>query len=182
MKLQADWNRLTITESELLTSGSAAVYRAAFAFDPRWEGFARTAVFRTGEELYEVLLDDSGVCDIPWEALRADGWLYVGVYGTRGGRRLATIYADPVRVHRGAEAGEETRDPSPDVIGQIREEMDELREQVGSGGPGGVAGVSSFNGRTGKVVPEKGDYPLDLVADTITNTQIDEIWKTIMNS
>jgi hypothetical protein len=36
-------------------------------------------------------------------------------------------------------------------------------------GGGGVAGVGSFNGRTGVVVPAQGDYPASLIPGTATN-------------
>lgn len=46
----------------------------------------------------------------------------------------------------------------------------------GPPGPGG--GVESWNSRQGEVVPEYGDYTMQMVgAELLTNTELDEIWR-----
>lgn len=94
--LYADKNNLTVQERERVTSGSVNVCRARFEFSADWEGLEKTAVFRCGGEAVSILLDGSGECTVPWEALRTPGiQLRAGVYGTRGGEVvLPTVWAD----------------------------------------------------------------------------------------
>ena len=121
IRLYAKKNQLSVRESEPLTSGSVNVYRVSFGFSEDWAGLVKTAVFRAGDRSWEVLLDRSGVCSIPWEALRDPGrQLQVGVYGTDGEAMvLPTVWAYAGTILEGAKPGEAGQPPSPDVYDQL---------------------------------------------------------------
>lgn len=71
--LYANKNRLHVQSSETVTSGAINTVYARFTFSPEWEGFEKTAVFRAGGKSVSQLLDDSGMCPIPWEVLEKPG-------------------------------------------------------------------------------------------------------------
>jgi len=115
--LYAERNQLIVKRREPVTSGSVNVCHARFLFSSDWEGLTRTAVFRAGGESRSVLLDESGVCAVPWEALRVPGYrLTAGVCGRRGETIvLPTIWAELGTVLEGVSPGEDARPPSPDL-------------------------------------------------------------------
>ena len=122
-QLYANKNQLAARRRETLTSGSINVYQVRFEFSPDWEGLERTAVFRAGTESRSVPLDDSGVCEIPWEVLASQGRrLSAGVYGTQGESLvLPTVWADLGAILEGAAPGEASRPPTPELW---RQELD----------------------------------------------------------
>lgn len=123
--LYAKKNQLTVRGKELLTSGSVNVYQVRFQFSEDWDELNRTAAFRVGGQTWEVLLDNTGECIIPWEALQEPGkQLYIGVYGTKSGAVvLPTIWAYGGTILEGASPRDSSRPPTPDVYDQLREEI-----------------------------------------------------------
>lgn len=118
MKFSVTWNRLQRMDEELVTAGSVGTVMAEFSFDDAWDGWARTAVFRGSGEAREVALT-SNECAVPWEALRKEGYLRVGVYGARGDRRIPTIWSSPIPVAAGASGADPAQPPTPDVYRQL---------------------------------------------------------------
>lgn len=137
--LYADKNRLTVRQREPVTSGSVNVYEVQFLFSPDWEGMTRTAVFCSGGEPVSVLLDDSGRCIIPWEALVSHGrQLTAGVYGTREGDvMLPTVWAGLGTVLKGAASGADARPPAPELW---RQELARKQDRL-TGRPGQIIGI-----------------------------------------
>ena len=115
--LYADKNRLTVLQKESVTSGSVNVYPAQFKFSPDWDGLTAAAVFQTGGEPVSVLLDESGRCMIPPEALsRPMRHLMAGGWGVREGRVvLPTVWADLGVVLPGAAPGPDVTPPTPEL-------------------------------------------------------------------
>ena len=105
---------------DVVTSGSVNIYKAAFAFDDSWDdGYTCLACFTCGPELREAVITD-GQCIVPWEVLRANGYLRIGVYGTKGDQRRPTIWTrESVYITPGAEQGEESNPPSPTIFDQL---------------------------------------------------------------
>lgn len=142
--LYADKNNLTVRRREPVTSGSVNVSYVQFEFSEDWEGMTRTAVFKAGEESRCVLLDESGVCAIPWEVLAAGGRrLTAGVCGTLDGDTvLPTVWANLGIILEGAKAGQEAQPPTPELWEQaLAGKQDRL-----TGLPGQVVGFDK-NGR-----------------------------------
>jgi len=116
-KLYADKNKLILQKRETITSGSVNVYRIRFEFSEDWEGLDRTAVFRCGGKSVSVPLDSFGKCVLPWEVLQTSGLrLDAGAYGTKGGETiLTTAWASLGTILTGAEPGENTQPPTPEL-------------------------------------------------------------------
>lgn len=115
--LKADKVRLILLRREPLTSGSVNVNTVKFEFSPDWDGLTRTAVFKAGTEERSVLLDGTGECVIPWEALaRPDVRILAGVYGTKGGEIvLPTVWASLGTVLEGAAPDGGRYPPTPEL-------------------------------------------------------------------
>ena len=152
---------LELNQKEVVTSGSVNVYQCQFQFDNAWEGLEKTAVFCAGEETISTLLDETGLCIIPWEVLQdARRTLYAGVYGTKNGDVvLPTIWASCGEIKEGVNPGTSTQPPTPSVYEQILAEIGNLDNLATSekdslvsainelyysgGGGGGTGNVSS---------------------------------------
>lgn len=117
-ELYAAKNMLTVRRREPVTSGSVNVYAVRFTFSEDWDGLTRKAVFRVGGMSRAVLLDEDGVCTLPWELLetyRPNMTLYAGVYGTREETALPTVWASLGTVFEGVSAGAEAQPPTPEL-------------------------------------------------------------------
>lgn len=188
----ASARKIEIKKSDVLVSDSINVYPCKFQFSADWNELVKTAVFRAGSTAIEILLDENYECNIPWEVLIKDKLdLYVGCYGTKGEDLiLNTTWTNIGKIYEGtknkAVPGE---DPTPDIYTQITASIgdlstlkttdksslvnaiNEVYDNIGSGvGPDGPlpAGVASFNGRTGVVVPKQGDYTADMIGAVST--------------
>lgn len=154
--LYADKTELTVRQKEQLTSGSVNVCPVKFQFSPDWDGLARTAVFRAGDESRSVLLDESGECTVPWEVLASYQpltHLYAGVYGVRGEAVvLPTVWADLGQIFPGAAPGEAAQEPTPELYQQIMAAAQEAVELAGSVREDADAGV--FAGPAGPAGPQ----------------------------
>lgn len=169
--------RAVLTESELLTAGSAGP-EVSFAFDRDWKGLSRTAVFRGSGEAADLLLTDDGPVRIPPEVMaKAGARVEVGVYGTNasGTVVIPTIWCRIGQARGGTEpSGNGVAEITPSLAQQVlaaasaaAEQTAELLERADSGefigpqGPRGETGpqgeqgpsggVSSVNGQTGDV-------------------------------
>ena len=127
--LYANKTQLRVKCGEQLTSGSVNVNRVRFEFSEDWTGLTRTAVFRGGGEAASVLLDGSGECVLPWEALaKPNVLLEAGVYGARNGDVvLPTVWAALGTVLEGAAPGEESKPPTPELW---RQELDQKGDNL----------------------------------------------------
>lgn len=126
--MNVDKNIATISRTEPMTSGSSKVYLVEFYFSPEWEDLQRVAVFRSGETIVDVLLDDSNICFMPWEVM-ADYNVPVdfGVYGTKNGDVvLPTIWATTELILEGVVTGAEAQPPSPSLYQQLLDKLDIL--------------------------------------------------------
>lgn len=178
--LYANKTQLTVRKREPVTSGSANVCDALFEFSSDWEGLKRTAVFQAGTERRSVLLDESGMCAIPWEVLAVPGvQLAAGVYGTGAGETvLPTVWASLGTILEGAAPGENARPPTPDLWEQALSEkadgmnLDGLTLQLMAGGKvlsqvelpppgGGAGGISDHRLLTGRNAAEQ--HPIDAI-------------------
>ena len=115
--LNAERSELTVCRKETVTSGSGEVYRVRFQFSRHWEGLKAIAVFKAGDTSVTVLLDQSGVCRIPWKVLTTPGvQLRAGVYGTKAGSVVRpTLWAGLGTIQEGTEDGgadPETQSPA----------------------------------------------------------------------
>ena len=117
---------IELASAAMLVAGTVNEYTARFAFSADWDGYQRVAVFNAdGTEREQLLTDDT--CKVPWEVLLPGAYLKVGVYGTRDGSRLPTIWTTHrQRIHDGAGPTEEAADPSPTLVEQLLARMGDL--------------------------------------------------------
>lgn len=119
--MNVDKNIATISSTEPMTSGSSKVYLVEFHFSPEWNDLQRVAVFRSGDTVIDILLDESNICFMPWEVL-VDYNVPVdfGVYGTKNGDVvLPTIWASTELILEGVVTGAEALPPSPTLYEQL---------------------------------------------------------------
>lgn len=136
--LYAEKTQLAVQEKEPVTSGSVNVSPVQFAFSRDWEDLEKTAVFRSGGVTRSVLLDASGLCEIPWEVLTASGrHLFAGIQGTRGEDLvLPTVWADLGLILEGAAPGEDARPPTPELWEQALAKKGDALDYAPDGGLG----------------------------------------------
>lgn len=114
-----------IRKQEVLTAGRVGAV-AKFVFDERWEGVAKTAVFRAGEITKDAVISDS-VAKIPHEVLVEGVPLEVGVYGTKddGAIVIPTVWAKTNPVKAGVDpSGDESADPSLPFWAEVQEAVE----------------------------------------------------------
>ena len=126
MSFSVSGQRIELTDAAMLVAGTVNEYTARFTFDESWDGYQRTAVFYCNTVEREQLLTDDA-CTVPWEVLVANGYLRVGLYGTKDGSRLPTIWTERrLYINPGAGPTQEAEDPSPTLVEQILGRMGDL--------------------------------------------------------
>ena len=120
-----------VRKQEILTTGMVGA-TVEFRFDTRWKGMTKTAVFRSGDVVKDVVISGSTAI-IPHEVLVENGFpLEIGVYGTSADGEIAipTIYAKTNQIKEGADpSGDESTDPTPGVYDQIMVELGTIRAE-----------------------------------------------------
>lgn len=110
-----------VTQAPTITSGMTGLM-AEFEFDAAWEGFTKTAVFKAGDVVRDVV-DIGTSCKVPPEVLVLPyRTLRVGVYGVSadGEVVIPTIWAAVDEIKPGADpSGDESTDPTLPVWQQI---------------------------------------------------------------
>lgn len=117
---------IELASAAMLVAGTVNEYTARFSFGADWDGYQRVAVFDAdGTEREQLLTDDA--CEVPWEVLLPGAYLKVGVYGTKNGSRLPTIWTTHRQyIHDGAGPTDEAADPSPVLAEQILQRMGDI--------------------------------------------------------
>jgi len=165
IKIEINESALKVTKKEAIVSGSIGIYKALFEFDSTWDGLSRKAVFEAGVIRKEVLLSNTGICDVPWEVLGHENVgkaLKVGVYGTDATGALVrpTVYGKASdSILQGVGGATSGNEPSPDVYNQILTIMSDteklvqdIREDIDAGilkGDKGDQGEQGDRGETG---------------------------------
>ena len=147
--LNADKNKLTVLQKEIITSGAVDVLKVKFQFGSDWAGMTRWAVFRVGSMRKCIELDDSNQCSIPWECLRENdigSSLDAGVYGMIGENIvLPTIWAKLGTIMEGVKLGDAALPPTPGAAEQILAQILAARDEV-------FAAISANGG----IIPDNG--------------------------
>ena len=120
---------ITRTDSFQPVAKSQNYLRASFTFSDDWDGITDIkAIFRSGGNAYEVLLDEHGECIVPWEALTTSGTVRVSVYG---GDRITANMARVTVLQSGYTGhATPTSDPTKDTYEALLERMDEIDEDI----------------------------------------------------
>ena len=173
--LYADRIKLTVHQRETVTSGSMNAYRTRFEFSPEWEGMGKTACFKSGRKTVCVLLDETGVCTVPWEVtdLEDSGkHLFAGVFGTRGEAVvLPTVWADCGVILEGATTEKIARPPTAGLYEQILNALDKKVDRVGLDGPE-LKFLSGDKVLASVTLPSAGS---SAAGETATDTEMNEL-------
>lgn len=129
--MEVEKNIAKITDTEPMTSGSSKVYLVKFYFSSEWDNLARVAVFKAGDTVVDVLLDDENLCFMPWEVLVEYGRpVQFGVYGTMEGHVvLPTIWASTEIILEGVITGAAAQPLSPTLYDQILDKFNKLQDK-----------------------------------------------------
>ena len=147
MKLKVNSVSIVVTEPEIIVAHAVKTYECEFEFDDTWGEYQKKAEFKKGHVVKEVLLEDNK-CVIPWEVLKARGFLKIGVYGVCGDKRRPTLWTDNILISEGAFEGDEEKEPTKTLFQRVVEIMDETKAISQSVRDDADAG--KFNGRQGE--------------------------------
>lgn len=122
---------MTITNSALLASGSSGVDKIEFSFCPSWDGFAKTVIFFPEVGVKKaVVLDNSGICEIPPEIILSETKFKFGVYGINENGNVITSKLMNYAVKLGAFTVGKLSDPTPDIYTQIENQLSDLESEL----------------------------------------------------
>lgn len=164
LRLSVSKTTLKIEKTELTVEKCVNYDRVAFTFDESWADLVRTATFWRGSkaaDVYQILLDDTNECDIPWELLQKDGYIQIGVTGIGADGSLVTTQPVAQSVARGTYRDARIpSDPTPTIYEQINQQLkscttrvDTLYEEAQTGRFKGDKGDKGDQGSKG----DKGD-------------------------
>lgn len=112
------------SDYRVLTADSVNYIEAAFNFDQSWDDFLKTAIFRVGELVYHIPLENNA-CTIPFEVLR-EPIMYISVFGILGSTRATTTEL-PIQIQNSGYAICEPSAPTPDPYNYFLERVTELK-------------------------------------------------------
>lgn len=123
LNIQVEGGRIS-SDYNVLTADSVNHIVAAFTFDQSWEGLLKTAVFRVGELVYHIPLEDDA-CLVPFEVLK-EPMMYLSVFGTRTIVRATTTEL-PIQIQNSGYTICEPTAPTPDPYNYFLERVTELK-------------------------------------------------------
>ncbi len=115
------------SDYRVLTADSVNYVEAAFSFDQSWDNFLKTAIFRVGELVYHVPLENNA-CTIPFEVLK-EPIMYISVFGTSGSKRATTTEL-PIQIQNSGYTVCEPSAPTPDPYNYFLERVTELKNSA----------------------------------------------------
>lgn len=130
IKVQCIDQAIGFLNTPVISSGNVNYDTITFDFCSKWNGFTKTAIFyRTKDEVYYQILDESNTCNIPNEVLGEKGVIYIGVFGSSGDTTI-TSQVLKYRIDEGA-ITEDLRptDPTPDIYDQIISLCSQIRKE-----------------------------------------------------
>ena len=134
LRLSVSKTTLKIEKTELTVEKCINYDRVAFTFDESWADLVRTATFWRGSkaaDVYQILLDDTNECDIPWELLQKDGYIQIGVTGIGADGSLVTTQPIAQSVARGTYRDARIpSDPTPTIYEQINQQLKSCTTRV----------------------------------------------------
>lgn len=111
---------LTLVETPVIASGGVEEDVVSFDFGvAAWDGYIKKAVFyRDESDVYHVDIGSDNTAVIPWEVLRQEGFMFLGVFGTKGSE-IKTSTVARYRVENGAITTASELNPTPNIYADI---------------------------------------------------------------
>ena len=121
MKFKVDTQHITLTDPALtfIVAGTSGHYVAEFEFTEEWEGYLKTAVFRTVEGEFSPVILAEDTCGIPSDIVKEGCHFVVGVYGVSGALHYPTVWTNTLRVEEGCSEAIDTIEPTPGMMDQL---------------------------------------------------------------
>lgn len=115
--LEAQKTRLILREKEPIVAGSYGIYDVHIDFSEEWDDVDRVVVFKNGQVITNVGVDENFNCKIPWEVIQTPGgYLHIGVYGHKDKEIIIpTMWAQAGPVIDGTTLGLNS-EPYPDFV------------------------------------------------------------------
>lgn len=102
IKARLDDQVLTMLETPVVASGGVEEDTVFFEFDDTWTGYTKKAVFYCDKSnVYHVTVGADNTAVVPWEVLQRKGFMFFGVFGTKGSE-IKTSTVARYRVENGA--------------------------------------------------------------------------------
>lgn len=122
---------LEFVTQPLVASGGFHEDFVKFTFCSLWDGFEKTAVFyRDIRKPYYMMVDEMGMCEIPYEVLSSAGTLYMGVFGVlRDVTRTSKILRYQIK-NGAVTTGLVPTEPTPDIWQQLLQAYDTILDKV----------------------------------------------------
>lgn len=114
-------------DEKVVVADSQNYLKARFTFTNDWVDVIKTAVFKQGENVYNVLLENDE-CLVPYEVILSNGF-NVSVFG--GNLITANVVFIPV-IPSGLENGVPPSPPTEDVYNQILDTVEETQKEITS--------------------------------------------------
>lgn len=112
-------------DRSFLTADSINYITAKFTFDESWQRFIKTAIFRLGESVYHVVLENDE-CTVPYEVLAAP-IMHISVFGVVDNLR-ATTSEVAIQVKKSGYVIMEPSEPTPDPYNYFIQKATELKD------------------------------------------------------
>lgn len=158
LRLSVSDTKMRMEKSALSVEKCVNFDEAEFLFDATWNGMDKLAVFWRGDEVYQIPLVESNICQIPWELLATKGTIQIGCIGTKPDGTVVTTKT-PVTQSVAAGAyreGTAPKEPTPSLYAQISgivsdyvAKMDEVYAAYRSGALKGEKGDQGDRGEKG---------------------------------
>lgn len=131
LTFQVQNQQIRRTDNFYVVAKSRNYLYAHFTFSDDWGDGTKTAQFHnqcSSGPPYEVILNQYGICLVPWEVLEDVGTVEVTVFG--GDLITANIARFKVRESGYSEEGESSQPPTPSVYQQIIDRMDGIEDAM----------------------------------------------------
>lgn len=158
LRLSVSDTKMRMEKSALSVEKCVNFDEAEFLFDATWDGLDKLAVFWRGDEVYQIPLVESNICQIPWELLATKGTIQIGCIGTKPDGTVVTTKTPVTQtVAAGAyREGTAPKEPTPSLYAQISgivsdyvAKMDEVYAAYRSGALKGEKGDQGDRGEKG---------------------------------
>ena len=110
---------LTVENMPVVASGGVLEDTVEFKFCPKWDGFAKVAVFYQNKSaIYYSLIDSSNQAIVPAEVIATKGTMFLGVIGVKD-KVTRTSEVLRYRIDSGALDGFTVEEPTPELYQQV---------------------------------------------------------------
>ena len=121
---------LTVTNSPVIASGGVLEDTVEFEFCPKWDGFAKVAVFYQNKgAIYYSLIDSNNHAIVPREAITTKGTMFFGVVGVKS-NVTRTSEVVRYRIDTGALDGFTVEEPTPELYQQVLQMCQQMMDKA----------------------------------------------------